>query len=76
MVVKLFFELYINLSDVCLTYLDFRNFTKYRKYVIEFNPDYLFHIGAYTDLEFCEKNMFSLIAVWKQETDCIQKQNV
>ena len=47
----------INLTDDWLTYLDFRNFTKYRKDVIDFNPDYLFHIGAYTDLEFCEKNI-------------------
>ena len=30
---------------------------KYKKSVNEFNPDYLFHIGAYTDLEFCEENI-------------------
>ena len=47
----------INLNDNWLTYLDFRNFTKYRKDVLDFDPDYLFHLGAYTDLEFCEKNI-------------------
>jgi len=48
----------INLNDNWLTYLDFRNFTKYRKDVLDFDPDYLFHLGAYTDLEFCEKNIY------------------
>ena len=47
----------IDLNDDWLTYLDFRDFTKYRKDVLDFNPDYLFHLGAYTDLEFCEKNI-------------------
>ena len=32
----------INLNDNWLTYLDFRNFTKYRKDVLDFDPDYLF----------------------------------
>jgi dTDP-4-dehydrorhamnose reductase len=39
-----------------LSYLDFRDLNEYRKQVSEFHPDYLFHLGAYTDLEFCEKN--------------------
>jgi len=39
-----------------LSFLDFRNFEAYEKDVIDFNPDYLFHLGAYTDLEFCEQN--------------------
>ena len=34
--------------------LDFRDAGAYRKEVVEFNPDYLFHIGAFTDLEYCE----------------------
>jgi len=37
-----------------LSYLDFRDNDAYRKDVLEFNPDFLFHIGAYTDLEYCE----------------------
>jgi dTDP-4-dehydrorhamnose reductase len=39
-----------------LSFLDFRNLVSYRKQVREFAPDYLFHLGAYTDLEFCEKH--------------------
>lgn len=39
-----------------LEYLDFRDCDAYRKDVTDFRPDYLFHLGAYTDLEFCELN--------------------
>jgi dTDP-4-dehydrorhamnose reductase len=39
-----------------LSFLDFRDWEMYKKDVYEFKPDYLFHLGAYTDLEFCEKN--------------------
>lgn len=38
-----------------LEYLDFRDFDKYRAAVQEFNPDYLFHLGAHTGLEYCEE---------------------
>ena len=37
-----------------LSFLDFRDFEAYKKDVLDFQPDYLFHLGAYTDLEFCE----------------------
>ncbi len=40
-----------------LSFLDLRDFDAYRKDVTDFKPDYLFHLGAYTDLEFCEKNV-------------------
>lgn len=39
-----------------LSFLDFRDFDAYRKDVEDFKPDYLFHLGAYTDLEWCEMN--------------------
>lgn len=39
-----------------LSFLDFRDFDAYKKDVEDFAPDYLFHLGAYTDLEFCEEN--------------------
>ena len=39
-----------------LSFLDFRDFDAYKKDVFDFKPDYLFHLGAYTDLEFCELN--------------------
>lgn len=45
-----------DVNDKWLSYLDFRDFDNYKRDVIEFKPDYLFHLGAYTDLEFCEKN--------------------
>lgn len=45
-----------DVNDSWLSFLDFRDFNSYRKDVIEYQPDYLFHLGAYTDLEFCEKN--------------------
>ena len=35
--------------------LDFRDREAYIKDVEDFNPDYLFHLGAYTDLEFAKK---------------------
>lgn len=39
-----------------LSYLDFRDFDAYKKQVCDFKPDYLFHLGAYTDLELCEED--------------------
>jgi dTDP-4-dehydrorhamnose reductase len=44
----------IDVNESWITYLDFRDFDAYRKDVMEFKPDCLFHLGAYTDLEFCE----------------------
>ena len=46
----------IDVNEKWLEHLDFRDAEKYILIVEKFNPDYLFHIGAYTDLEFCEKN--------------------
>jgi len=45
-----------DVNEVWLSFLDFRDFDAYKKDVLEFKPDYLFHLGAYTDLEFCEEN--------------------
>jgi dTDP-4-dehydrorhamnose reductase len=47
----------IDLNENWLSYLDFRDYDAYQKDVIEFKPDYLFHLGAFTDLEYCEKNI-------------------
>lgn len=44
----------IDLNEPWLGLLDFRDYEAYRKDVIEFKPDYLFHLGAFTDLEYCE----------------------
>ena len=45
-----------DVNDTWLSFLDFRDFDAYKKEVFDFKPDYLFHLGAYTDLEFCEMN--------------------
>lgn len=47
----------IDVNEKWLKYLDFRNFEEYRKDVRKFNPNYLFHIGAFTDLEYCESHI-------------------
>ena len=44
----------IDVNEEWLSFLDFRDEQNYRKEVLEFNPDFLFHIGAHTDLEYCE----------------------
>jgi dTDP-4-dehydrorhamnose reductase len=46
----------IDVNASWLSYLDFRDFDAYRTDVIEFRPDYLFHLGAHTSLEYCETN--------------------
>jgi len=45
-----------DVNDNWLSFLDFRDYEAYAKDVKDFKPDYLFHLGAYTDLEYCEKN--------------------
>lgn len=45
-----------DVNDNWLSFLDFRDFDAYKKDVKDFNSDYLFHLGAYTDLEYCEQN--------------------
>jgi len=45
-----------DVNEEWLSFLDFRDFDAYKKDVLEFNPDFLFHLGAYTDLEFCEEH--------------------
>lgn len=46
----------IDCNEDWLSYLDFRDLARYRSNVESFAPDYLFHLGAHTDLEFCELN--------------------
>lgn len=40
-----------------LSFLDFRDRDEYVRQVDAFAPDYLFHIGAHTSLEYCEENI-------------------
>ncbi len=45
-----------NSHDKWLSILDFRDTKKYHYEVKNFQPDYLFHLGAMTDLEECEND--------------------
>ena len=47
----------IDINVDWLQYLDFRDYAAYRSDVVEFRPDYIFHIGAHTSLEYCESNV-------------------
>jgi dTDP-4-dehydrorhamnose reductase len=44
----------IDVNEDWLGYLDFRDFGRYRNDVRDFGADLLFHLGALTDLEYCE----------------------
>lgn len=44
----------IDVNEDWLNFLDFRDYESYSKDVNNFKPNWLFHLGAYTDLEFCE----------------------
>jgi len=44
-------------NEPWLDFLDFRDLEHYRQDVKDFDPDYLFHLGAHTDLEFCENHI-------------------
>ena len=46
----------IDVNEDWLTYLDIRDLKAYNNDVSDFKPDYLFHLGAFTDLEYCELN--------------------
>ena len=47
----------IDVNDDWLSYLDFRDYQLYKQDVEQFKPDYLFHLGAFTDLEYCETHV-------------------
>ena len=44
----------IDVNEDWLSLLDFRDRDAYLRDVTDFKPDYLFHLGAYTSLEYCE----------------------
>jgi dTDP-4-dehydrorhamnose reductase len=46
-----------DVNENWLSYLDFRNTEKYYEDVLNFKPEYLFHLGAHTNLEYCENNI-------------------
>ena len=47
----------IDVNTKWLSYLDFRDLEAYQAAVEDFNSDYLFHLGAFTDLEYCENHI-------------------
>jgi len=47
----------IDVNEPWIGPLDFRDSGAYKNDVMSFSPDYLFHLGAHTDLEFCEANI-------------------
>ena len=44
----------IDVNESWLSYLDFRDYNSYKENVYKFDPNWLFHLGAFTDLEYCE----------------------
>jgi len=46
-----------DVNEDWLSFLDFRDFEAYRNDVLAFSPDFLFHLGALTSLEYCEENI-------------------
>ena len=46
----------IDINEEWLSFTDFRNLSQYNNSVKQFKPNYLIHLGAHTDLEYCEKN--------------------
>lgn len=47
----------IDVNESWLSYLDFRDLEAYRADIRSFRPDCLFHLGAFTDLEYCETHV-------------------
>ncbi len=47
----------IDVNEEWLSFLDFRDRNAYMERVRAFAPDYLFHLGAHTGLEYCELNI-------------------
>ena len=47
----------IDLNTKWLEYLDVRDFDMYKQLVDKFRPEYILHLAALTDLEYCEENV-------------------
>ena len=55
------FEVYatdIDLNEPWLAYLDVRDSEKLSEFIYKIKPDYVFHLAALTDMEYCEKNPY------------------
>src|SRR3990167_6526793 len=51
-----FYATDIDVNESWLSYLDVRNMEEFKKMVSKIKPDYIFHLAALTDMEFCERN--------------------
>jgi dTDP-4-dehydrorhamnose reductase len=47
----------IDVNEEWLSFLDFRDRAAYQNDVRAFRPDFLFHLGAHTSLEYCEEHV-------------------
>jgi len=47
----------IDLNEPHIKYMDFRDFDQYTDVFESFEPDFLFHLGAHTSLEYCEQHV-------------------
>ena len=47
----------IDVNENWLSYLDFNDYNNYYNEVSDFEADYLIHLGAITDLEYCESHI-------------------
>ncbi len=56
-------------NEQWISKLDFTDFNNYKKDVEEFGTDYLFHLGAMTDLELCESDP---IETFKNNTESVR----
>ncbi|MBI2449854.1 NAD(P)-dependent oxidoreductase [Candidatus Pacearchaeota archaeon] len=59
----LIFATDIDINEPWLKYLDVTDYKKVEETTKKINPDYIFHLAALTDLEYCEKNMFEAFKV-------------
>jgi len=59
----------IDVNEDWLEYLDFREQADYYNDVLDFKPNWLFHLGAFTDLEYCDLNEES---TYKTNTDSVK----
>ncbi len=50
-----------NSNEAWLLYCDITELRMYYRQVEKFKPDYLFHLGAITNLEYCEANRFEAL---------------
>jgi len=51
----------IDVNEQWLSYCDIRDYKEYLSQVSDFKANYLFHLGAFTDLEYCESHKYETV---------------